>query len=50
MGDPAYQGASPDGIMVEKTGKLMGIVEEIKCPNAAAKLSIQEACEQLSTF
>ena len=47
MGDPAYLGASPDGVLVDKTGKMVGIVE-IKCPYSAAKLSVQEACEHFT--
>ena len=49
VGDPAYLGASPDGILLDETGQVMGIIE-IKCPYSAANLTVKEACEQLSTF
>ena len=49
VGDAPYLGVSPDGVLVDKAGKLVGIVE-IKCPYSAANLIVLEACEQLSTF
>jgi len=49
VGDPAYLEASPDGILLDQTGQVMGIIE-IKCPYSAANLTVKEACEQLSTF
>ena len=35
VGDPAYLGASPDGVLLNDTGSLKGIIE-IKCPYSAA--------------
>ena len=49
IGNPSYLGASPDGVLVDRSGQLMGIVE-IKCPYSAAKLTVTEACEQLDKF
>ena len=49
IGEPSYLGASPDGILVDKSGQIQGIIE-IKCPYSAAKLTVREACEQLDKF
>ena len=49
IGNPSYLGASPDGILVDESKHIVGIVE-IKCPYSAAKLTIAEACEQLDRF
>ena len=39
IGDPAYLGASPDGIVEDINGDLCGILE-IKCPYSAANISV----------
>ena len=49
IGDPAYLGASPDGILEDTNGNLFGILE-IKCPYSAANLSVREACGTLDDF
>ena len=49
IGKPSYLGASPDGVLVDRSGHIKGIVE-IKCPYSAAKLTVREACEQLDKF
>lgn len=49
IGVPSYLGASPDGVLVDRSGQIKGIVE-IKCPYSAAKLTVKEACEQLDKF
>ena len=49
FGDPAYLGASPDGILEDTNGDLCGILE-IKCPYSAANISVQEACSTLDDF
>ena len=49
VGDPAYLGASPDGVLLDGTGSLKGIIE-IKCPYSAANITVQEACTMLDDF
>ena len=49
IGNPAYLGASPDGVLVDESGTVTGIIE-IKCPYSAAKLTVQEACSYCSDF
>ena len=49
VGQPGYLGASPDGILIDDTGCVQGIIE-IKCPYSAAKLTVREACNQCSAF
>lgn len=49
IGDPAYLGASPDGVLEDTEGNLYGIIE-IKCPFSAANLSVREACTMLDDF
>ena len=49
IGDPAYLGASPDGILEDTNGDLCGILE-IKCPYSAANISVREACSTLDDF
>ena len=45
IGNPSYLGASPDGILVDESKHIVGIVE-IKCPYSAAKLTIAEALDR----
>jgi len=49
VGDPAYLGASPDGIFLDDTSILKGIIE-IKCPYSAANITVCEACIMLDDF
>ena len=49
VGDPAYLGESPDGVLLEGTGSLKGIIE-IKCLYSAANITVQEACTMLDDF
>ena len=49
IGDPAYLGASPDGILEDSSSNLCGIIE-IKCPYSAANFSVREACTTLEDF
>ena len=49
IGNPAYLAASPDGVLVDQSGRTPGIIE-IKCPFSASKLSVREACTQLPNF
>jgi len=49
IGETPYLGASPDGILINESGKIVGLLE-IKCPFSAAKLTVSEACEQLDKF
>ena len=49
VGDLAYLGASPDGIFIDDTGALKGIIE-IKCPYSAANITVCEACMMLDDF
>ena len=48
-GDPAYLGASPDGIFLDDTDALKGIIE-IKCPYSAANITVHETCMMLNDF
>ena len=49
IGQPAYLGASPDGVLVNDVDTISGIIE-IKCPFSAAKLTVREACTQCNDF
>ena len=49
IGQPAYLGASPDGVLVNDADTICGIIE-IKCPFSAAKLTVREACTQYNDF
>ena len=49
VGEPGYLGASPDGILIDDTGCVQGIIE-IKCPYSAAKLTVREACSECCTL
>lgn len=49
IGNPAYLGDSPDGILEDTSGDLCGILE-IKCPYFAANISVREACSTLDDF
>lgn len=49
IGETPYLGASPDGILTNESGNIVGLLE-IKCPFSAAKLTVSEACEQLDKF
>ena len=49
VGDPTYLGASPDGMLLDDTGSLKGIIE-IKCPYSAANITVREACTMLDDF
>ena len=49
IGEPGYLGASPDGILVNDTNTICGILE-IKCPYSAAKLTVKEACSLCNDF
>ena len=49
IGDPAYLGASPDGIVENINGDLCGILE-INCPYSVANISVREACSTLDNF
>ena len=48
-GNPAYLGASPDGVLVDESDTVIGIIK-IKCPYSAAKLTVREACIHCSDF
>ena len=49
ISNPAYLGASPDGMLEDHLGNPSGVIE-IKCPYSAASLSVREACEVLDDF
>ena len=49
IGEPGYLGASPDGVLVNDTNTICGIIE-IKCPYSAAKLTVKEACSLCNDF
>jgi len=49
VGQPGYLGVSLDGILIDNTGCVKGIIE-ITCPYSAAKLTVREACSQCSAF
>jgi len=49
IGEVPYLGGSPDGILINDSGMIVGLLE-IKCPFSAAKLTVSEACERLDKF
>jgi len=49
IGEPSFLGASPDGVLVDESGKIQGIIE-IKCPYSAAGLTVKDACKQCKGF
>jgi len=49
VGDPAYFGVSPDGVLLDDTGSLKGITK-IKSRYSAATITVQEACTMLDDF
>ena len=49
IGDIPYLAASPDGVLIDESGEVRGMIK-IKCPYSAAKLTVNEACEQLDNI
>ena len=49
IGEPSFLGASPDGTLVDESGKIHSIIE-IKCPYSTAGLTVKKACKQCKGF